>query len=148
MVHTQEPIVYPNEGADPGDNVTGWVGWVFFAGIIMFTGGFVNLVEGLVALWKHHYYLVPSSGLVVSLNYTTWGWILVILGLVLLFAGYGVMVGQTWARVVGVLVAVVNAVVNMVFMPAYPLWAVIGITLDVLVVYALVVHGRELKQID
>ena len=61
--------------------------------------------------------------------------------------GYGVLVGQTWARVTGVILAVINAVVNMVFAPAYPIWAIIVITLDVLIIYALAVHGREVRPV-
>lgn len=146
MVHSQEPAVYP-DSTDYGDNdVTGWVGWVFFASIIMFTVGFVNVIEGIVALVKDEYYLVRPNGLVVNIDFTAWGWALLIFGLLLLFAGYGVMVGQTWARVTGVILAVINAVVNLTFVPAYPIWAIIVITLDVLVIYALAVHGRETKR--
>jgi hypothetical protein len=73
--------------------------------------------------------------------------VLLLFGLLLVFAGYGVLVGQTWARVTGVILAVVNAVVNMTFVPAYPIWAIIVITLDVLVIYALAVHGGETRRI-
>jgi len=147
MVHTHDPAVRP-DGSDYGSNkATGWVGWIFFAGIMMLVGGFVNLIEGVVALFKDEYYLVRPAGLVVSVDYTAWGWALLVFGLVLICTGYGVLVGQTWARVTGVIIAVANAVLNMVFMPAYPIWAFIVITLDVLVIYALAVHGREMKRV-
>ena len=148
MVHAQDPAAYP-KNADADDNkVTGWVGWVLFAGIIMLTGGFFNIIQGFVALVRDDFYLVGSSGLVLSLDYTAWGWVLLLSGALFLFAGYGVMVGQTWARVTGVILAVVNAVMNMVVMPAYPLWSIMVITLDVFIIFALVVHGREAKQIN
>jgi hypothetical protein len=121
---------------------------VFFAGIMLITGGFVNVIEGIVALAKDDYYLVRPSGLVVGLDYTAWGWTLLLFGALLLFAGYGVMVGQTWARVTGVIIAVLNIVLNMIFMPAYPVWAIIVITVDALVIYALAVHGREVKPVN
>ena len=147
MVHTQGPAVYPKD-ADAGDNkVTGWVGWVLFAGIIMLTGGFFNIIQGVVALAQDDFYLVGSNGLVLSLDYTVWGWILLLSGVLFLCTGYGVMIGQTWARVTGVVLAVLNAMVNMVVMPAYPIWSIIVITLDVFIIYALVVHGRETKRI-
>jgi hypothetical protein len=149
MVHTQDPAAYPRTNVDAGDNkVTGWVGWVLFAGIIMITGGLFNIIQGFVALAQDDFYLVGSSGLVLSLDYTAWGWVLLLSGALFLFAGYGVMVGQMWARVTGVILAVVNAVVNMVVMPAYPLWSIIVITLDVFIIFALVVHGREAKQVN
>jgi hypothetical protein len=146
MVHTEEPVYSKGDGYR-GKEVTGWVGWVFFAGILMFTVGIVNIIEGLVALFNDKYYLVRPNGLVVSLDFTAWGWALLLFGLLLVFAGYGALVGQTWARVTGVILAVVNAVVNLAFVPAYPIWTIIVITLDVLVIYALVVHGGEVKRV-
>ena len=146
MVHTEEPV-YSEGDQDRSKDLTGWVGWVFFAGIMMFTVGFVNIIEGLVALFKNEYYLVRPNGLVVNLDFTAWGWALLLFGLLLVFAGYGALVGQTWARVTGVILAVVNAVVNLAFVPAYPVWAIIVITLDVLVIYALAVHGGEVKRV-
>jgi hypothetical protein len=147
MVGTQGPVDYAKDAED-SNAATGWVGWVFYAGIIMFTGGFINLIEGIVALVRDDYYLVQSDGLIVSVDYTAWGWTLLIFGLLLVLVGYGVMVGQTWAGVIGVVLAVANTLLNMVFMPAYPIWAVIAITINVLVIYALAVHGREAAQFN
>src|SRR3954452_7351130 len=140
MVHTQEPAVSAADSRGSG-KVTGWVGWILFAGIIMFTGGIFNVIEGIVALARDDFYLVRSSGLVVNVDYTAYGWGLLIFGLLLVFAGYSVMAGKTWARVLAIILAVVNSIVHMVFMPAYPLWSVMVITLDVFIIYALVVHG-------
>src|SRR5439155_1998275 len=85
--------------------VTGWVGWVLFGAVIMFVAGFINIIEGLVALFKDDYYQVRPSGLVLHVNYTAWGWTLLIFGVVLAATGYGVAVGMTWARVTGVVLA-------------------------------------------
>jgi hypothetical protein len=146
MVHTQDPKTHP-KGA--GDNqTTGWVGWVLFAGIILLTTGFFNIIQGFVALARDDFYLVGSNGLVLSLDYTIWGWILLLSGVLFLFTGYGVMVGQTWARATAVILAVISALMNMVLMPAYPFWSIMVIVLDVFVIYALVVHGREAKRIN
>jgi hypothetical protein len=127
--------------------VTGWVGWVLFAGILMFTVGFINAIQGFVALLNSAYYRTPRGGLPILENYAAWGWTLLIFGALLAAAGYGVMIGQTWARVVGVILAVLNAVANMAFVAAYPIWIAITIGLDVVVIYALVVHGRETRAI-
>jgi hypothetical protein len=148
MVQTQDAAGYPAGAGADEDKYTGWVGWVLFAGIIMLTGGFFNIIQGFVALARDDFYLVGSSGLVLSLDYTAWGWVLLLSGVLFVFAGYGVMVGQMWARVTGVILAVVNAVVNMVVMPAYPLWSIMVITLDIFIIFALVVHGREAKQVN
>ena len=134
-------------GEHHADEVTGWVGWVMFAGVIMLVAGFFNAIEGLVALLRHSYYQVPSTGLVIKTSYATWGWALLISGVIVIAAGFGVMAGRTWARVLGVTLAVLNAVVNMGFVAAYPIWTTITIALDVLVIYALLAHGREARAI-
>jgi hypothetical protein len=144
MVHKQEPAVSAANSRGSG-KVTGWVGWILFAGLIMFTGGFFNTIEGIVALVRDDFYLVGPSGLAINLDFTVYGWALLIFGLLLIFAGYSVMTGKTWARVTAIILAVVNAILHMLFMPAYPLWSVIVITLDVFIIYALVVHGGEMK---
>jgi hypothetical protein len=122
---------------------TGWIGWILFAGIIMFVGGCFNAIEGLVALFNPGYYLVHATGLVVNVGYGSWGVVLIVFGVLLALAGYGVVMGQTWARVVGVCVAALNAVVNLAFSAAYPMWIAFTVALDLLIIYALAVHGRE-----
>ena len=124
---------------------TGWVGWVLFAGVMMVMLGTFEAIVGLVALFKDDYYLVASSRLVVSVSYTGWGWLHLILGIVAFCAGLGVIVGQTWARVIGIILATISAVVNLAFIAAYPVWSVLVIAIDVVVIYALAVHGREAK---
>ena len=126
---------------------TGWVGWVLFAGIMLFMVGTFQVIAGLVALFNSDYYLVPTRDLVVNVNYTAWGWTHLALGVVALFAGWGVMMGQLWARIFGIGVAFLSAVANLAFIGAYPVWGVIMITVDVLVIWALAVHGREVKAV-
>jgi hypothetical protein len=124
---------------------TGWVGWIIFAGIMMVMLGTFQAIEGLVAIFNDKYFVVPRSGLVVSVDYTTWGWVHLLLGIIVALAGLGVMAGQMWARLVGILVALVSAVVNIAFLAANPVWSTILITVDILVIYALTVHGKETK---
>src|SRR3954453_15199416 len=124
---------------------TGWTGWVGFAGIIMVLVGTFGAIEGLVGIFKDQYYLVSKNDLVVSVDYTAWGWTHLILGILVVAAGFGVLVGQLWARAVGILLAMVSAIVNIAFLAAYPVWSTIVITLDVIVIWALAVHGREMK---
>jgi hypothetical protein len=124
---------------------TAWAGWVVFGGVMMIMLGLVQVIQGLVALVEDEYYLVTRNGLVVSVDYTTWGWTHLVLGIIAGLTGAGLLAGNTAARIVGVVIAVVSALVNLAFMPAYPLWSIIVITLDVIVIFAIVVHGRELK---
>lgn len=124
---------------------TGWVGWMSFAGVMMLLLGIFHAVEGIVALVQDDYYLVTTKGLVVGWDYTTWGWIQLALGVVVAAAAVGLFAGQTWARVVVVLVALGSAIVNLAFLSAYPAWSVIMVAIDVLVIWAVTVHGAEMR---
>jgi hypothetical protein len=136
--------------ADPGHagrrrEPTGWVGWIVFSGLLMIMIGVFQAIMGFVALFKEDYYLVGREGLVVELDYTAWGWTHLILGTLVLVAGLGILAGQMWARVIGIILAMLSAIVNLAFLAAYPVWGIIVITMDVLIIYALCVHGREVK---
>jgi len=124
---------------------TGWTGWVVFASFMMFLLGAFQAIQGLVALFDDGFYIVSDRGLVVDLNYNVWGTIHLILGILLILSGAGVLTGNVAARTVGVILAGLSALANLVFIEAYPIWSLIIITVDVLVIYALTVHGRELK---
>jgi hypothetical protein len=121
------------------------VGFVVFGGIMLLMMGGVQAIEGFVAILRDDYYLVSRNGLLINLDYTTWGWIHLIIGLIAAAAGIGVLAGQMWARVTGIVIAVISALANLAFMSAYPIWATIVIAADVLVIYALAVHGGEVK---
>jgi hypothetical protein len=124
---------------------TGWAGLVIFAGVMLVMLGGFQAMEGIVAIIRDEYYLVTRNGLVIDLDYTTWGWIHLCLGLLAAAAGVGIFAGQMWARVLGIVIAVLSALANMAFLAAYPIWATIMIAVDVLVIYALAMHGREVK---
>jgi hypothetical protein len=132
----------PAYGRTPGPSA--WTGWVVFAAFMMIMVGVFQAIEGLVALFDDGFYHVTDNGLVVDVDYTVWGWTHLLLGALLIISGVGVLAGNIVARMVAILLAGLSALVNLVFIEAYPIWAVIIITVDVLVIYALVVHGREL----
>ncbi|MGZ4649792.1 MAG: DUF7144 family membrane protein [Kineosporiaceae bacterium] len=129
----------------PRSEPTGWVGWIVFAAVMMIIVGILQAIEGFVAIFKDSYYLVPKSGLVVTVDYTAWGWIHLILGILVAGAGYALFSGRMWARTVGVIAAFLSLLANFSFVSAYPVWAIILITVDVLIIYALTVHGREMQ---
>jgi hypothetical protein len=129
----------------PHTGVTGWAGWVAFAGIMLIMLGFFQMIEGLVALFNDGFYLVRAEGLVVNVDYNAWGWTHLILGAIAVAVGFGLMVGNMFARVAGIAIAMLSAILNLVFISAYPVWSAIVIAIDVIVIYAIVVHGRELK---
>ena len=126
---------------------TAWVGWIAFAGTIMVMLGGFHIIQGLVALFNDDYYLVAQSGLIVNVDFTTWGWIHLISGIVVMLAGFAVFTGQVWARTVGVVVALVSALLNLGFLAAYPIWSLMMIALDVFIIMALTVHGSEIKKV-
>ena len=125
--------------------VTGWVGWIAFAGFMMVLLGTFHFIEGMVALFKDEYFKVGSRGLTVHVDYTTWGWVHMIGGVIIVVAGLALFAGKTWARIIAVLLALVSAVVNISFLSAYPIWSTIMIAVDILVIWALTVHGHELS---
>ena len=135
----------PSSGNLRRNEPTGWVGLVIFAGVMLVMLGGFQAMEGIVAIIRDEYYLVTRNGLVIDLDYTTWGWIHLVLGLLAAAAGVGIFAGQMWARVLGIVIAVLSALANMAFLAAYPIWATIMIAVDVLVIYALAMHGREVK---
>ena len=130
-------------GKDP--DPTGWTGWVVFASFMMIIAGSFQAIEGLVAIFDDGFYHVTENGLVVNVDYSVWGWIHLLLGALLIICGVGVLAGNIVARVVAILLAGLSALVNLVFLEAYPIWGILIITVDVLVIYSLVVHGRELR---
>src|SRR4051812_23182728 len=136
----------PRQDVRPTE-MTAWVGWIAFAGAMMVMLGSFHVIEGLVALFKDEVFLVGKSGLVVNVDYTAWGWAHIIGGIIIAAAGVAVFTGKVWARTIGVLMAMVSAVVNITFLSAYPIWSTIMIALDVLVIWALTVHGAEMKTV-
>ena len=126
---------------------TGWVGWVAFACSMMVVLGIIQVIQGFVAIFYDGYYRVPSSGLVVEVDYTAWGWTHLLLGLLIVAGGVGLLYGNVAARILAVVLAGFSALLNLLFIEAYPIWSVIVIALDVLVIYAVTVHGRELSRL-
>ena len=129
----------------PPQEPTGWTGWVAFGATMMVLLGSFQMINGLVGLFNKSYYAVPSEDLVVSVNYTTWGWAHLLIGAVAVVAGFGLFTGATWARVLGISVAVVSAIVNFMFIAAFPVWGITLVTLDILIIYAIAAHGREMQ---
>jgi hypothetical protein len=128
-----------------GPEPTAWTGWVVFASFMMIMVGSFQIVEGVVALFNNGFYAVGRTGLVVHASYTAWGWWHLILGVLLIVGGIGILAGNMAARILGVALAGLSALSNLLFISANPFWSTIVITVDVLVIYALTVHGRELR---
>jgi hypothetical protein len=120
------------------------VGAIMFAGIMMAMNGIFSAIAGIVALAKEDFYVVLPN-YILELDAVTWGWIHLILGIVVAIAGFSVLTGKTWARVIGILVASVSAIANFGFIPYYPIWSLLIIAIDVVVIWALAAHGRQMS---
>ena len=125
--------------------VSGWVGWVGFAAIILILNGVFSVVQGLVALIGSNTYYVVTDGSLFLLDLTGWGWWNLIIGAALVLTGLALITGATWARVVAIIVAGLSAIGQLLLVPAQPWWALIVIAIDVLVIYAVTAHGRDLR---
>jgi hypothetical protein len=141
------PYVSPSSGLQDVQptEMTAWVGWIAFAGTMMAVLGSFHFIQGLVALFNDEYYLVGKSGLTVHLDFTAWGWVHIIGGLLVVGTGVALFTGRIWARTIGVIVVLVSALINVGFLSAYPIWSAMMIGIDVLVIWALTVHGGELR---
>jgi hypothetical protein len=138
----QGPSQYRSAGR--ADQATsGWaVGVILFAAIMMIMVGIFQALQGLVAIFENEFY-VATRNYLFQFDATTWGWIHLLLGVLVALAGWGLLSGRTWARVVAITLAVLSAIANFLFIPYYPFWSLLIIALNIFVIWALVAHGRE-----
>jgi hypothetical protein len=119
------------------------MGLTAFAGIMMFMLGGWWVIAGLVAIFNDDFYVVTQEW-IFELSTTTWGWTHLVLGIVVLLAGLGLFSGAVWARTVGVILAALSGLVAFAWLPYYPVWAILFVTMSVLTIWALTVHGRDI----
>lgn len=125
--------------------VTGWVGWGVFAAIVLLITGVIDVLHGLQALiGPDTAYFLAESGLF-SIDVQGWGWWHLISGLLLILVGFALLAGATWARVIAIILVILNAIGQLTLMAAQPWLSITVLVLDILVIYALTVHGRELR---
>jgi hypothetical protein len=139
---TQQPV-QDHRQAEPPSSAA--IGLTIFAGVMMIMAGGFQALAGLVAIFENEFF-VSTRNYIVKFDATSWGWIHLLLGLVVLFAGFAVMSGKTWGRTVGVILAVLSALSNFAFIPYYPFWAITIIALDVFIIWALTAHGRDITR--
>ena len=125
-------------------NSKSMAGWIGFAGILLLVVGSIDFFQGLVALFEDEYFVVTSAGFLVF-DLTAWGWIMLIWGVLLVFAGLGLLAGQSWARWFSIVVVSLNVLAQLGFLgnSQYPLWALTALALNVVVLYALTARWSE-----
>jgi hypothetical protein len=125
-----------------------WTEWVGFAGLMMVLIGVLNVIQGLIAIIRDDYYVLTAEQVIVF-DLTTWGWIMLIWGVIVGFAGYALATGAGWARWFTIVVASLNVILQLGFVGSgqYPLWALTVLALNVLVLYALTVRWKDVEEV-
>jgi hypothetical protein len=124
-----------------------WSGWIGFAGLLMLIIGALDFFEGLIALIRGEYYVIHGNQLIVF-DTTTWGWITLIMGIVLFLVGLGLIGGAGWARWFAILLICVNFIEQLGWLgnSAYPLWTLTVIALQIVVLFALTARWQGARQ--
>ncbi|MEU3460723.1 hypothetical protein ABZ721_12295 [Streptomyces sp. NPDC006733] len=136
MTHAAPPVSTP-QNPDPSDRPSAWAaGGTVFAGILLLVDGVLGVLKGIVGIAKDDVYS-RLGDYVFKFDLTTWGWIHLVLGVLLAVVGWGILSGAGWARGAGVALAAFSIVVNFVWLPYIPVWAIISIAIDVFVIWAL-----------
>jgi hypothetical protein len=131
------------EGTLSQNEPSGWaIGWALFAAVVMITVGCFQVISGIAAIAEDDIY-VRTPNYILDLDVSQWGWVHLLLGVVLILSGLGVMTGNVLARTVGVFIAALSAIANFAFIPYYPIWSIAIIAVDVAIIWALTAHGRD-----
>lgn len=128
-------------------NKTMWAGWVFFAGVMLLVTGVLNVVEGLVALGQSARVVMVEDKLYM-IDISSWGWALVVFGAVMLASGLGLFAASGVARIAAIVIVGVHAAVQVFWLGAYPVWSLLMIGLDTVILYALTVRWQEVRSTD
>ncbi|WP_127359371.1 DUF7144 family membrane protein [Actinacidiphila soli] len=119
--------------------------WIAFAGVMMIFGGAMAIFEGISAIAKDDVF-VTIANYAYTFNLTSWGWIHLVLGVLVVLAGAALFSGAMWARVTGIVLAGLSMIANFMWLPYYPVWAIVLIAVDAFVIWALCVGtGREAR---
>ncbi|HEY1273513.1 MAG TPA: hypothetical protein VGF25_01310 [Thermoleophilaceae bacterium] len=128
-------------GGDPGGPDSGWaVGGITFAGVMLVMIGAFQVIDGLVAIIDDNFFVVTRN-YTFDLDTTVWGWIHLLLGILLLFTGFGLFSRSAWAGITAIMLCTLSAVVNFFFIPYYPFWSILIIALNVWVIWSLTRPG-------
>ena len=122
----------------------GWsIGLSATAGVLLLMGGGFQFFQGLAAIVKDDFFVVTPN-YSYAIDVTVWGWIHLVMGLFVVVTGVALLMGATWARITGIVLAIFSAVANFMFIPYYPLWAIVLIALDVAIIWALTMYDRAI----
>jgi hypothetical protein len=136
---------YSSAGSRAARETSGMAdGFILFAAIMMIMVGVFEAIQGLVGIFENEFY-VPTRNYLLQFDATSWGWIHLVIGLLVAFAGGGLLSGRTWARAVAITLALISAIANFAFIPYYPFWSLLIIAIDVLVIWAIAAYGGAMR---
>jgi hypothetical protein len=134
---------HPPTAGTTRSTATAWsTGFAMFAGAVLIVTGICQALTGIAALFRDEVF-VTTPNYIYAFDVTAWGWVHLILGAAVALTGLGVIQGQTWARIVGIMLASLSIIANFLFIPHYPIWSLLIIALDVAVIWALATYRRE-----
>ena len=126
--------------------VTGWTGWIGFAGFMLIIAGVLQMIYGFAAI-LHQTWLVYTQSSVYLLSTRGWGWSTLFFGIFLLISGILLLSGNMFGRIMGVIFAILSLLGNLALFSAAPIWSILAVIVDAVVIYAIMAHGSELKNI-
>jgi hypothetical protein len=126
---------------------SGWaIGWIYFAAFMMMLIGSFHVIAGLVGIFDDDFYVVGRD-YVFQFDATAWGWIHLIMGIIVAVSGAYLVTGAVLARTVGVIMALLSAFAGFAWIPWYPIWGVAIVALSIAVIWALTAHGRDVAEV-
>jgi hypothetical protein len=129
-------------------HVTGWTGWIGFASFFMAVSGIVHIIYGLGGIFAQDWYIISTTNSAYLFDVTALGWSLFIGGFLLLISAALLMAGNMLGRIAGVLLSTASLLVNLALIGISPVWSILAIVVNMLIIYAIVAHGSEMKLRD
>jgi hypothetical protein len=116
-------------------------GWLLFAGIMILVAGVLNIIYGIAAIGDSTFFVNDAKFILSGLN--TWGWIVLVLGVLQVFAAFSIWQGGGYGRWFGIFVAALSSIGALLSIPAYPFWSLAIFAIDVLIIYGLAAYGGQ-----
>jgi hypothetical protein len=121
-------------------------GWILFAGIMIFIAGTLNTIWGIAAIDKASFFVEEERFIISDLS--TWGWIVLIIGIMQLFAAFSIWAGNEYGRWIGIITATLSSIGALLSIAGYPFWSLAVFSLDILVIYGLVAYGGRPERVS
>lgn len=132
--------------ADYNQQTTGWTGWVMFASLLMILSGFVHILYGIGSLFTQNWFLYANQSIYL-VDGRTGGWVLILVGILLLVSGALLLSGNAFGRAMGMLLATIGIIANLAYIGIAPIWSILAVIVNALILYAVGAHGSEMKKL-